>query len=186
MTRMRKAQLFSQDIIFAMMLILFTFSLWLTLRDRVVTMISASEDKRQIDEAASNALGQLLESPGEPTNWNDLDYANDTTVWSIGLASDRNVLDSSKVSAFVTMANSGGDNYTTIKKFLGLNNAGYKFNLTISWLNGTALNQYSINYTPSLSLYNASFAMTNTTVSIDRFALLNNSLVKVTMGVWIE
>jgi len=181
---MRKAQLFSNDIIFAVVLVLFTFSMWLILRDRVLNMVSTSEDRREIDEAASDALGQLLETPGRPSNWNRLQTINETTVESLGLVSDRNILDSEKVSQFVTLAGSGGDNYSIAKKLLGLDRSGYRFNFTVSSLSGMVL--HSVNYTPSATLGNASYAALNTTASIDRFALLNNSLVKVSLGVWIE
>jgi hypothetical protein len=399
MTGMKKAQLFTQDILFALVIVIFVFSLWLILRDRVLTMISTSEDKRQIDEAASNALSQLVESAGVPSNWNTLYPGNETTIGSLGLMSDRNVLDSAKLSRFVRLAgghssslaalwrfdegsgttvydssgngntgtfnnnpawvpgrfgeglqfhwgstehvavndsktlditgnltiefwykqsvilyvsqwflnkeNSGtmtnsnymayldGNNYlicliangtsslsvtstaamqanlwyhiactadgsnlklyingvldnytnqsitpvansyplligakytgdvldrfngtidevaiysraksaaeiaadytdeipseqdyTSVKMLLGLERASYNFNFSVSYLNGTSI--YALNYAPSTSSYNASYAITNTTASIDRFALLNNSLVKLTIGVWIE
>ena len=102
---MRRAQLFSQDIIFAIALVLFILSIWLVLRDRVLHLISTSEDKREIDEAASNALSQLLETSGKPTNWDKLSYINDSTVENIGLVSSRNTLDSEKVEKFVRLAN---------------------------------------------------------------------------------
>jgi hypothetical protein len=180
---MKKAQLFSQDILFAIVLVLFVFSLWLILRDRVLHVISVSEDRREIDEAASDAMSQLLESAGRPTNWNRLSAINETTVESIGLVGDRNILDSDKVAKFVDLADDGGTNYTTIKKLLGLDKSGYKFNFTISTLSGGIL--HSVNYTPSTS-GNASYAALNTTAFAERFALLNNSMVKVTLGVWIE
>lgn len=101
---MRKGQLFSQDIIFAIVLVLFTFSLWLILRDRVLHVISITEDRREIDEAASEAIGQLLETSGRPTNWNRLSAIDENTVESVGLASERNVLDSDKVDKFVGLA----------------------------------------------------------------------------------
>ncbi len=100
---MRKAQLFSEDIIFAIVLVIFIFSLWLSMRDRVQSMISTSEDKREIDEAASSAMSQLVESDGVPPNWNMLTPINETTVGSIGLANGRNVLDSGKVAKFVRL-----------------------------------------------------------------------------------
>lgn len=180
---MRRAQLFSQDIIFAIVLVLFTFSVWLILFDRVFTTISTNEFRRNIDESTASAMSQLLESSGVPTNWNNLSTINETTVGSIGLVSSRNVLDPAKVSTFVSLAGSGGSNYTTMKRLLGLDREGYAFNLTITSLNGTVL--YNVSNTPSVGPYNASYAAVNTTASIDRFALLNNSLVKVTMGVWI-
>ena len=192
---MKRGQLFSQDIIFAILLVLFTFSLWLTLRQRVLNVMLTSDDRRQLDEAASSALGQLLESSGMPTNWDRLPLGNDsnineTLVNSIGLVSDRNNLDSGKIVVFINMANNRSvNNYTTTKKLLGLNREGYNFNFTISSLDGTVL--YSINYTPTISYnassyYNASYSAVNTTSFVERFALLNNSLVKVVMGVWIE
>ncbi|NYZ78588.1 hypothetical protein H0N99_00395 [Candidatus Micrarchaeota archaeon] len=180
---MRKGQLFSQDIIFAMLLVLFIFALWLNLRERVLNVITASDDRRQLDEAAFSATSQLLESSGVPSNWDKLSNIDDTTVSSIGIVSDRNNLDPGKTAVFVSMANNGGDNYTILKKLLGLNRESYRFNFTISSLNGTSI--YSVNYTPS-GTYNASYAATNTTAFVERFALLNNSVVKVTLGVWIE
>lgn len=187
---MQRGQLFSQDIIFAIVLVLLTFSLWLTLRQRVLGVILMSDDRRQLDEAASSAMGQLLESSGMPTNWERLPLGNDsnineTIVNSIGLVSDRNNLDTGKITVFVNMANSSVDNYTTTKKLLGLNREGYEFNFTISSLDGTLL--YSVNNTPATSAaYSASYSAVNTTSFVERFALLNNSLVKVAMGVWIE
>jgi len=180
---MKKAQLFSNDIIFAIVLVLFTFTLWLTLRQRVLNVITTSDDRRQLDEAASSAMSQLLESSGVPSNWDRLSTIDDTTVKSVGIVSDRNNLDSGKTAEFVNMANSGGNNYTIAKQLLGLNRESYKFNFTVSSLGGDAI--YSINYIPS-GTYNASYAATNTTAFVERFALLNNSLVKVTLGVWIE
>jgi len=181
---MRKAQLFSEDIIFAIVLVLFTFSLWLILRDRVLSMISAGETRRQLDEATSDALSQLLETSGNPANWNQLSTIDETTVASIGIASSRNTLDSDKIDKFINISNSEGSNYTTIKRLLGLDRAGYKFNFTISSLDGVTL--YDVSRLPSGELGNASYASLNTTAFIERFALLNNSLVKVTLGVWIE
>ncbi|NYZ79111.1 hypothetical protein H0N99_03095 [Candidatus Micrarchaeota archaeon] len=394
---MKKAQLFSEDIIFAIVLVIFIFSLWLAMRERVQSMISTSEDKREIDEAASNAMSQLVESDGVPPNWNTLTTINETTVGSIGLANGRNVLDSGKVTKFMRLlgghanastlsalwhfdegsgttiydssgngntgtfagminwvtgkfgnavqftggqyigvsssnslnisgpltvelwftrpalsvldtwmlnkANSDSDkdsnyeiwvdssskiragigngttyqnvtsasatqlntwyhvaftadgttlklyinglldgsvvqsvtptpnsqqlliglrsinlqysfigtidevaiysraksaseiaadytdaiasdsDYTAMAKFLGLNRQSYGFNFTITSLSGNTL--YSANYTASATSYNASYAAVNTTASIERFALLNNSLVKLTLGVWI-
>jgi len=181
---MRRAQLFSQDIIFAIVLVLFTFSLWLILKDRVLHVISITEDRREIDEAASDALSQLLETSGRPTNWDRLSTINETTVESIGVAKERNVLDSEKVETFVIMAGNGGANYTAVMKLLGLDRSGYRFNFTISNLSGSTI--YGVNYTPSSNLGNASFSAANTTAFIERFALLNDSLVRVTLGVWIE
>jgi len=181
--RMKKAQLFSNDIIFAILLVLFTFTLWLTLRERVLNIITTSDDRRQLDEAASSAMSQLLESSGVPSNWDRLSTIDDTTVSSIGIVSDRNNLDSGKTSVFVSTASSDDTNYTITKQLLGLNRESYKFNFTVSSLSGNTI--YSINYTPSGD-YNASYAATNTTAFVERFALLNNSLVKVTLGVWIE
>lgn len=183
--RMKRGQLFSQDIIFAIILVLVTFSLWLTLRQRVLNVVLMSDDRRQLDEAASSAMNQLLESSGTPTNWEWLSVINETTVNSIGLVSDRNNLNSVKIAMFIYTANLGGDNYTTIKKLLGLNREGYKFNFTISSLNGSVL--YGFRNMPTTSAtYNASYSAVNTTSFVERYALLNNQLVKVAMGVWIE
>ncbi|MEM3556122.1 MAG: hypothetical protein QXF56_05370 [Candidatus Micrarchaeia archaeon] len=179
---MRKAQLFSQDIIFAIILALFLLSMWFVLRDRVLHSISTSNDRTLIDEAASNALSQLLETSGNPSNWNKLGIINDNTVWSIGLVSERNVIDSEKLEKFVDLSN--GDNYTTIKRFIGLERESYEFNFTVYSLDGSVL--YNTTRSPSASYGNASYSTMNTTALVERYALLNNSLVKLRLGVWIE
>lgn len=180
---MRRAQLFSQDIIFAILIVLFALSLWFMLRNRVLHTLSLSEYKRTTAESASRAMGQLLESAGEPTDWHTMQSVNETTLASLGLASSRNTLDTNKVTRFVELANEGGANYAAMKKLLGLEQSGYAFNFTVSLLNGTSL--YAVNRTPS-AFGSSPYSTLNTTVVVERYALLNNSFVKVTLGVWIE
>jgi len=179
---MKRAQLFSQDIIFAILLALFILSLWVILKDRVLHVLSITNDRTMLDEAASNAMSQLLETSGTPANWNRLEVINDTAISSMGLVSERNVLDSEKLEKFISLSND--NNYTTMKKLLGLEREGYEFNFSVSSLNGLLL--YNTSRSPSAVYGNASYSALNTTAFLERYALLNGSLVKVCLGVWIE
>jgi hypothetical protein len=101
---MQKAQMFSEDMIFALFILIFLFSLFFVVTDKVTSTITVTEDRSELDEVASIAINQLLESSGKPSNWNLLDKINETTVENIGIVSEKNVLDSEKVNKFVRLA----------------------------------------------------------------------------------
>ena len=179
--KFKKAQMFSEDIIFAIFILVFLLSLFFVVTGRVITVISATEDRNELDEVTLIALNQLLESSGNPSNWNLLGDINESSVKSIGLVTDKGVLDADKVQKFFNLT-LDSNSYNSTKILLGLIRKNYKFNATIYLLNGTLL--YSINATPSY--ITTEYAAINNTAKIDRFALLNNSLVKFSLGVWSE
>lgn len=173
--------MFSEDMIFALLILIFLFSLFLIITDKVISAIGITEDKSELDEVASIAINQLIETSGKPSNWNLLGDINESNTQSIGLVTDKKVLDSDKVQKFFNLT-PNSNSYNSTKILLGLTRKNYKFNATIYSLSGTLL--YSINVTPSYTT--TEYTAINNTAQIDRFALLNNSLVKFTLGVWSE
>jgi hypothetical protein len=178
---MQKAQMFSEDMVFALFILIFLFSLFFVVTDKVTSTITVTEDRSELDEVASIAINQLLETSGNPSNWNLLGDINESNVQSMGLVADKKVLDADKVQKFFNLT-SDSNSYNSTKILLGLTRKNYKFNATIYSLNGVLL--YSINATPSYTT--TEYAAINNMAKIDRYALLNNSLVKFSLGVWSE
>jgi hypothetical protein len=123
---MRKAQAWSMDfaasvVIFVTALILVMFALNYTL----------NQNQQQIsfnimENAAMAVSDSLVRHPGIPLNWTA------ATVTTIGLASQENVLNETKLGEFMTM----DDN--TIKSLLGI--ANYEFYFEVRYPNGTLAN----------------------------------------------
>jgi len=179
--RVKKAQMFSEDMIFAFLILVFLFFLFFTLANKVIDILSITEDRSELNEATSTALDQLLENSGKPSNWNVLGEINESIIETMGLVTDEKVLDIDKVQKFFNLT-PDSSSYNSTKILLGLTRKNYRFNATIHSLNGTLL--YSITATPTYAA--TEYAAINNTAKIDRFALLNNSLVKFSLGVWIE
>jgi hypothetical protein len=120
---MRKAQAWSMDfaasvVIFITALILVIFALNYTL----------NQNQQQVsfnvmENTAMSVSDSLVRQPGIPANWTN------TTVTTIGLASQENILNESKLSEFMKM------NENAIKGLLGI--ANYEFYFEVRYPNGT-------------------------------------------------
>jgi hypothetical protein len=168
-----RGQLFSFDFIFALSLIVFLFALSLFVSGSISTSINNSEQQRELKISAAFALSALLETPGNPSNWDYLQFT-DTNVKAIGLSSKKNVLEKHKVEQFFTLANSGVSNYNQLKGMIGLNLPSTNFALTISSLNGTLFDTF-IQPPKNASIY-----------SQQRIGMLNDQVVTIKLRVWVE
>ena len=193
---MRKAQLFSMDIIFAIasfILILLTVAVvWDNSHEKIIN----TEARNDLELLSHRAFSLLLNSPGNPENWTTLQAAdfNASNLLSLGIAkscSSNNLdqiekakscgitadsslqLDSSKISYLDT---NDASLYSAYKTILGISGPNYEFLLQIRPFNGTG---YSAAYTIGSAPLNA----TNV-VNMERFALLNNQWTLVNMQVW--
>jgi hypothetical protein len=120
---MRKAQAWSMDfaasvVIFMTVLILVMFALNYTLSQN-----QQQADFNLMENAAMSASDSIVRHPGIPADWNS------TTVTTIGLASEENVLNESKLAEFMAMDDSA------IKSLLGI--ANYEFYFEVRYPNGT-------------------------------------------------
>ncbi len=164
----RKGQIFSYDLIFAVMVV--SFLLWyaVTASNDLAERIHHNEKENRLAEVARSAIQQLSESPGDPYNWNDFS-AN-----SIGFAESRGVLDQRKVELFARLT-AEKEGYDKARTLLSLNRQGgaHVFALRINGMGGSTL--YSVGEEPpdDVSVSSAS-----------RIMALNGRAVKVWIRVW--
>lgn len=121
----KKSQIVVYDFLFGFLAFIVIMSL--------VTMMwfktSTQEKYNQIEEdkiqIANNLADILINSPGNPDNWeyNESIYKNSN--FTIGLASDNNVLSIDKVNLFLNMNDSSYRGYNETKKLLRLEKYDY-------------------------------------------------------------
>lgn len=177
----RKGQLFTEDFAFAFIAVLFLLVLLLVIADHVSATIESSRARGALDYLAASASDQLLLTTGRPANWAVNSTINSSAISSLGLSSTANVLDGGKVTRFFN-ATYGSADYNETKALLGLSGP-YGFNASLSYPNGTAV--YQINASPPM-VSPTEPSLANTTASVNRLALLNDSIVIFNLGVWIE
>ncbi|MCX6814919.1 MAG: hypothetical protein NTY20_04710 [Candidatus Aenigmarchaeota archaeon] len=120
---MRKSQAWSMDfaasvVIFVTALILIIFALNYTIYQNQQQI-----NFNMMENTAMTVSDSLVRQPGIPRDWNS------TNVTTIGLASQENVLNETKLSEFLNM------NDNTIKSLLGI--ANYEFYFEVRYPNGT-------------------------------------------------
>jgi hypothetical protein len=121
-----KAQVWSLDLVISIVVFLSVFLPLLFAWNHVNTQ---QQQQRLLDDAERTALSvsdALIRTMGMPENWNP------GNVNVIGLASEENVLDATKVSYLLDM---GGGDYNRTRTIL---TGGYDFFLNITDINGTS------------------------------------------------
>jgi len=118
-----KAQTWSLDfaasaVIFLTTLILVMFALNYTL-----SQSRQQAEMSMMESAAMSASDSLVRQPGMPQDWNSANVA------TLGLASQENVLNETKLAEFM------GTDYSRIKSLLGI--ANYEFYFEVRYTNGT-------------------------------------------------
>jgi hypothetical protein len=118
-----RAQAWSLD--FAASVVIFLTALILVM---FALNYSLSQNRQQaemgmMESAAMSASDMLVRQPGIPESWNS------TSVTTIGLASQENILNETKISEFMGM------DYNAIKSLLGI--ANYEFYFELRYPNGT-------------------------------------------------
>ena len=116
-------------------------------------------EKNNMERSLLGASDILLKTRGLPDNWE----ANVSTVKMLGLAKSQNVLSASKLANFTSLI------YSTAKTLLGYD---YDFYFFVENINGSSLYQIG------------NVSASNRTVSITRFAILNNQKVRLRIGVY--
>ncbi|MFH1257455.1 MAG: hypothetical protein ABIG96_03130 [Candidatus Micrarchaeota archaeon] len=169
-----RAQLFSFDFIVSIALIILLLGMAIYVSDKTSEAINSGEGSRQMQNSLSYSLSALVLSPGDPTNWNRMEFS-DGNVRSIGLAASPNVLDGRKVVDFFAIAGSSFSNYSALKAILGLNYPSSNFSVTIYDSEGMEL--YSTEYLPGSDA---------TVYAGERLALLEGEGVRLKMMVWVE
>lgn len=163
----KKSQFTSVDFIFAVIvfsiILIALFYNWKTMADRV-NHEKVVEDMSKILDISSRSL---IDSYGNPINWNNLSDLNLSSVNSIGLKLKTGEVSTDKLDYLISL---NSTKYETIKKILGVQGPNYEFYFEIYIFNGT---EYNINKT--FGILNKS---SEKILSVQRNFILNNSWAK--------
>jgi hypothetical protein len=122
-----RAQVWSMDFIGSVVIFFISVAVLMTLWNFSVYNSSYQESVNSMGSLSLRISDSLVRTPGLPEGWNA------SSVQAIGLASDENVLDSTKVDQLTSM------DYATARRLLGT--GAYEFYLDIRGLDGAfALN----------------------------------------------
>ncbi len=173
--RRKEGQIFSTDILIAILIFIVILAGIIWLGDFVNEKISYNENRRNMAVMAAYAASGIMETPGSPEDWNELaegDF-NETNVLSLGLADSELgawQLDSGKVYRLEELYPS---RYETLKMLVGLRGADYEFQLRIS---PEGMIPVSVGLLPELNSSNV--------IVVERHALLNGSYTNITLLFW--
>jgi len=168
-----RGQLFSIDMLVAVTVAFLLFLAATVLSERLGNTLYSSEQAIELAGAAEAAAAQLVSSPGKPLDWNGIEFS-EAAVNSVGLAESRNVFDAEKIERFFELA-ANQTALASLKKMLGLARPGYNFSITLYNQTGAIVNQTG----PAQPLQKPA-------ASADRVGVLNGSLARIRLVVWIE
>lgn len=195
----KKAQIFSLDMIVGIISFIIIILIGIWAWDYSNERIYLTETRNDLEIISKNTLNVLLQTPGNPANWTDLQDSeiNKTNIISLGLAKSKSlnnkdteersrssgltkydylVLDPEKLKK---LNDSASLKYSTYKKILGIAGAGYEFQLEIKeWDTDEFITEYQIGLEPSLNARNI--------VRSDRFALISNNKAHIILKIWKE
>ena len=193
----KKAQIFSLDLIIAVIIFITVIIFISATLDYSNRKINIQENVNDIDFVAENAISSLVENEGNPSNWSliNVNDFNETNVLSLGFGKSLNFnkddssvksksmslnkndylnLDSVKIDRLNTL---NATKYTEIKNILGIKGSGYEFELIIKNWNG---NSYDTKYDiGKFSNNNVDFI-----VKKSRFSLIENNITLVELKIW--
>lgn len=132
----KKAQIFSIDLIIALITFIIIMVgiawVWESSREK----INLNEQENDMNLISIFALSSLIETPGNPPNWDEFDDADfdENNVASLGFAYNSLspwMLDEDKMLRLHELDELNSTQYETMKKILGLRGASYEFNIRI-------------------------------------------------------
>ena len=163
---MRKAQISTLDLIFAVSLFVLVVILFEISWDSVLSAINMSGSENY-QHAAYRIMDDLLETPGDPRDWNS------SNVNMIGIAKSRDVIDGDKFVSFVDIVD---DNYTRAKELLGV--SSYEFYGNLSYPNGTGIVEFGL-----VPVNGTEIAVANG-IALYKGNYANDKIVVLTIKVW--
>lgn len=172
----RSGQLFSADLMIAIILFILILVSIIWVGDFLNAKIKSREDSRVMGIMADYAISSLVETTGQPANWQNLSNTsfNESFVSSLGLAVSSTqpwVLDLSKADRLSQL---NASKYDTLKRILGLRGADYEFLFTIQQKDRPAGIQIGLQ--PDTDAQNI--------IILTRQALMNNSYANLTLTMW--
>jgi hypothetical protein len=180
----KRGQIISGEFILATVIFMLVLGMILLMWTMTTVQINQSELVYSMDEAATGAVEKLVRTEGLPTNWSGLAADN---ISAVGLAGESRVLDYAKTVRFLSLMNDSsssstpaaydnpcvtGTKYDCNRHLMGLGK--YDFHLNLTYLNGSFIDETGI--PPSSD--------SGYIISKKRNALLNGSVVTITLSVW--
>lgn len=168
---MANGQLFSVDMLFALSLMITIFVATSVVTNSLASTEATLRVREPMTIDALQASSALIATGGSPLDWEQLNWTQNITVYSLGLATSPNSLDSAKFNKFLSL---NSTNYTDIRKLLGLSRPGYHFYVSVLFSNGSRA-------APDFGeLASADYP----SVAVQRMILLDNQPRKLKVGVW--
>jgi hypothetical protein len=124
----KRGQFFSQDIVVATLIFIFSIMLFLVGSQAVYSQVTLADARNKFDGSIHSTLESLISTPGEPVGW---EFGSLEDVNSFGLVKTKNVLDGKKVEQFMYYLD---NNYDSVKLQLGASN--FDLNLVLMDSNG--------------------------------------------------
>ncbi|MFH1399854.1 MAG: hypothetical protein ABIG95_07160 [Candidatus Woesearchaeota archaeon] len=122
-----KSQIFSLDMIFAVIVFLLVFTTTIFAWDELQKKWQLQQTRDDMESIAENVAQTLLTTPGQPANWEELQISS-SNISSIGIASSPHLLSTDKISELESVYPT---KYEEIKKILGIRGAGYQFQIKV-------------------------------------------------------
>jgi len=119
-----RGQFFSPDLVIAFGVFIFGLVLFFGASNSVFAQVELFDEIKSADEVAHMVLNSLVLSPGEPSNWDVVDFED---VNAYGLSYSPNMLDRHKVAMLLEDLNSA--DYLVVKEKLGF--GPYDFHLQL-------------------------------------------------------
>lgn len=176
-----KGQVFSGELLLAYAIFTLALILVVYMWSSVVGDIFESEGMYDLENAAMDMSETLMKTPGVPETWNK------SNVDAVGLVNTSRSLGEEKVLYFIDLmdsnlydSNCGGgiSNYECNKHLTGI--GVYDFYLSMEYLNGSVV---SINGRPCTT--GKQPASETKKITVTRTGLLNTTIVKTRITVWI-
>ncbi len=166
-TNCRKGQVWSFDLLVSASVLFLIIILYVVVWQYVQFTSESSIEGSSLLGDNLRVTDALLVQPGDPSNWAELAVINASTVHSIGIVGERNVIDERKVKR---MAELNSTHYDFFREELGI--PSRQFSLEITDLDGNPL--YSVGNSSD----------TEDASVLQRVGLLNGTEVLMVVRVW--
>lgn len=176
-----KAQIFALDaaigITVFIVILLSSVWAWDTAREK----ISLIEARNDLELVARTSASVLMQSPGNPANWDNYTVSdfNTTNIYALGLVKNRQwAIDKNKTIRLMEL---NSTKYSDIRSILGIKGPGYHFFLNVSLFNRTTNSFQKLAYVGIRANTTA-----DNVVNIERIGWLRNdkNWVRINMQVW--
>ena len=165
----KKGQIWSTDFLISAVVITFIALMFILIWNGLAVRWNNAQEYRQMYVDAAFAADALLTTPGDPESWENLETIDEDTVHALGIVNSRNEINNMKMEKLVGLNDT---EYAMVRQKLGIT----KYDVEIKV---TDLSQDSLYY-----YFGRTSTMLETSIVLERMALLNNTPVIVSIEVW--